>query len=699
MVARADTSKLQGDLNAARPGVANAMTRMSSTISGKLMGAFGAVAAGMSMLKGIQMAGSLEQNIIAFETMMGSTEKAKDLLADLSDFAAKTPFRMAGIIQAARGLVMFGERQDQVMGTLRMLGNAAAGTSSDFGMLALIFNQVRGVGKLLTQDFRQLSTRGVISLVDIAKHFDVTTEAAQKMLSTGKISFEDLRAILQSLSAEGGRFHNLMEKQSASLLGLWSTLQEELEFFLRDAMTPLVPALKKIQESVIGAAASLRVLFTPELLGMMFKGLGLIVAIKGSLMLISLLLSPLGLLAAAILAVVLANNLFASSTKKVEDASQDMLKVGDKLRSSHLEQYQRLTELSEKQKLTDDEIEETGNIIGTLTSHYGDLGIEMDSVTGKIIIQGDAWKKLTDTMRSHAINQAKHQIKVLTDEINKLSKEGQPATGPKTFLLGTEGLWDLMFERDPQEITNEWKTAFLERAALQARLAELVGGGGRLGVEAEEAEEKETKPGEEVWDTSGLKQSMMEHNRFRKAQIAGIEDVRIREAAAFNEKQEHEMVLVATKFDHIEDVEKREKAMGERVAALKKVQAVELTNFQNEQSRRQEQKVLSFIQGLMTPIELAREKFENIMNLGLGDMWKGRALDKLVGDLQPQVEFAVTGQIGFAEFGKRIQDVLLKPDDPQKKTARETERSRILLGEIKEEIAKGNTGEVALFAP
>ena len=266
VVARGDTSKLKTDLAAARAPVEQEFGRLADVMSSKIMGAIGAISAGMSMLKGIQMAGQLEQNTIAFETMMGSAEKAKALLGKLSDFAAKTPFRMAGIIQAARGLVQFGEKEDQVMDTLNILGNAAAATSTDFAFLAGVFNQVRGVGKLLTQDFRQLATRGVISLVDIAKHFNVTTEAAQKMLSTGRISFEDLRAILKGLSSEGGRYFNLMEKQSSSLLGLWSTLQEELEFFLRDVMTPMVPALKVIQGVIIKTAAGIRSMVNPQII-------------------------------------------------------------------------------------------------------------------------------------------------------------------------------------------------------------------------------------------------------------------------------------------------------------------------------------------------------------------------------------------------------------------------------------------------
>ncbi len=206
------------------------------------------------LLDALGSAGKFEQTNVAFETMLQSASEAKTLLADLTMFAARTPFEMPEIEQAARGLVQFGEHGKELMDTLRILGNAASGTSSSFGEIALIFNQVRGVGKLLTQDFRQLSTRGIISLNDIAKHFGKTKEEAQDMLSSGKVSFEDLRAILKGLSEEGGRFNNMMEKQSQTLLGQWSTLKDSVNIAYRQIGESIAPVANAIMGPLIAMA-------------------------------------------------------------------------------------------------------------------------------------------------------------------------------------------------------------------------------------------------------------------------------------------------------------------------------------------------------------------------------------------------------------------------------------------------------------
>jgi len=219
----------------------------------------GATAAGTGYAtKSVYASGRKEQNEIAFGTLIGNAEETKRTLADLKKFAAATPFELPEINVAARGLLTFGERGEELIETLGILGNSASATSSNFGEIALIFNQVRGVGKLLTQDFRQLSTRGVLFLQDIAKYYGVTDEEANQMISTGKVGFEDLREILKGLSSETGRFANMMEKQSTTFLGMQSTISDEFGFLATEIGDQFLPMVKAVQTEFISLLGTLR---------------------------------------------------------------------------------------------------------------------------------------------------------------------------------------------------------------------------------------------------------------------------------------------------------------------------------------------------------------------------------------------------------------------------------------------------------
>lgn len=264
------------DVNSGFNGIRAVADKHLAGIRKSALAITGIFSGGMAAIlrSGLQSAGEFEQTTIAFETLLGSAKEAQSTLNDLTTFAAKTPFEMPEITQAARGLIQFGERGQELMGTLHTLGNAASGTSVPFGFLALVFNQVRGVGKLLTQDFRQLSTRGIISLEDISKHFGVTRQEADKMLSSGRVKFTDLKKILEDLSKEGGRFHNLMERQSTSLLGLYSTLNDSYRIMFRILAQSLMPVVKAFTAATIGAVSTIQSLvqMTGGMAGSMLAG-------------------------------------------------------------------------------------------------------------------------------------------------------------------------------------------------------------------------------------------------------------------------------------------------------------------------------------------------------------------------------------------------------------------------------------------
>lgn len=227
---------------------------------------------------GMRAAGAYEDTVVAFSTMMGSAEKAKGFLSELTDFAVKTPFEMPELENVSRQLIMFGESQQSVMETTEMLGNVASGVGKQhFNMLGIIYNQIRGVGHLLTGDFRQMATRGAVSLQDIAKYYKVTDAAAMSMISHGKVSFEDFRNIMIRTTQEGGRFANMMEKQSETLTGLSSTYSDAQGIALRkiaENMIPVEKAWLKLKITVANSIAGMEGTSAKLVAGMLALGAG-----------------------------------------------------------------------------------------------------------------------------------------------------------------------------------------------------------------------------------------------------------------------------------------------------------------------------------------------------------------------------------------------------------------------------------------
>src|SRR5690348_1137222 len=56
----------------------------------------------------LDVAGSFEQTSIAFTTLLGSAAESRNMLANLYQFAASTPFEIPQVLQGARQLMAFG---------------------------------------------------------------------------------------------------------------------------------------------------------------------------------------------------------------------------------------------------------------------------------------------------------------------------------------------------------------------------------------------------------------------------------------------------------------------------------------------------------------------------------------------------------------------------------------------------------------
>ncbi len=197
-------------------------------------------------------AGNMEQFNIAFTTMLGSADKAKDLLADIIDFAKKTPFEIEGLVRTTKQLLAYGIAQDEIIPTLENLGNIASGVGVPVERLALVFGQVRSTTKLLGQDLNQFTQAGVPLLAELAKSLNITEAEVIKLKESGKISFDDVKTALRNMTAEGGRFFNLMEEQSKTFLGTLSNAADGVQVVKIALGQALLPVAKRVANFTVG---------------------------------------------------------------------------------------------------------------------------------------------------------------------------------------------------------------------------------------------------------------------------------------------------------------------------------------------------------------------------------------------------------------------------------------------------------------
>lgn len=218
-------------------------------VAAALTTAFGGVAIA-AVKTGVQTAAGLETANIAFTTMLGSASKARDFLGKLQKFAADTPFDLPGLQKSAQSLISIGIDADKVIPIMTSLGNATAGmgTGAEGVQRATrAIQQMNAAGKISAEDFNQLQDAGIPVYELLAKATGKSTAAIAKMRDTGKLGRKELELLMKALENGKGleRFNGMMDKQSQTLSGLWSTLKDTLSNSLAEVVQPLIPLLKE----------------------------------------------------------------------------------------------------------------------------------------------------------------------------------------------------------------------------------------------------------------------------------------------------------------------------------------------------------------------------------------------------------------------------------------------------------------------
>lgn len=192
--------------------------------------------------------GEFQQLEVAFETMLGSAEKASNLMQQLTRTAAITPFGMQDVAGGAKQLLAYGLEAEKVNETLIRLGDIAAGLSIPLGDLTYLYGTTMTQGRLYTQDFNQFVGRGIPLVSELAKQFGVAESKVKELVEAGKVGFPEIQKVIESMTNEGGKFGGLMEAQSKTIIGQISNIEDAIDMMFNE--------LGQQSEGVINATLS-----------------------------------------------------------------------------------------------------------------------------------------------------------------------------------------------------------------------------------------------------------------------------------------------------------------------------------------------------------------------------------------------------------------------------------------------------------
>lgn len=205
---------------------------------------------------GIEYNAQIEKYTTGFTNMLGSAEAAQQVMSQIQEDAAKTPFDVESLTKANQYLISAGENASYARNTIMALGDAVSATgggNDELNRMSQNLQQIANTGKATTADIKQFAYAGIDVYGILADYTGKSTAEVQKMT----ISYDLLTQALQAASEEGGRYYNSMDSQSQTMNGRVSTLKDNVKqlagLMTGDLSSGIGVAIGKLNDMVVAA--------------------------------------------------------------------------------------------------------------------------------------------------------------------------------------------------------------------------------------------------------------------------------------------------------------------------------------------------------------------------------------------------------------------------------------------------------------
>jgi len=226
------SKKMEGALKSTEKmdGKMASLNKGFSSLGGVLAGAFtvgAAVSFGKSVVDSLT---KYEYFSASLRTLMHGDKNAANLLNNqLVQLAKVTPFSLEDVRESSQKLLAYGFSANQVVDTMKTLGDVSAATGNNIGDVAYLYGTLKTQGKAMTKDLYQFTNRGINIIPLLAKQFGILESQVYDYASSGRIGFADVEKAFKTMTGAGGDFFGMMDEQSKTTGGRLSNLGDAWE--------------------------------------------------------------------------------------------------------------------------------------------------------------------------------------------------------------------------------------------------------------------------------------------------------------------------------------------------------------------------------------------------------------------------------------------------------------------------------------
>lgn len=187
-----------------------------------------------------EVRGEFEKTEVSLASILQNKDRADKLFAQVTELATRSPYTLKELTSYTKQLAAYQIEYKKLYGTTKMLADVAAGLGVDMSRLILAFGQVRAANFLRGTEVRQFTEAGLDILGELAKYYTelegkiVTVGEVQDRVTKRMVEFGDVEEIFKRVTAAGGIFYNMQERQAQTLAGQMSNLQDRIDIMLNE---------------------------------------------------------------------------------------------------------------------------------------------------------------------------------------------------------------------------------------------------------------------------------------------------------------------------------------------------------------------------------------------------------------------------------------------------------------------------------
>ena len=177
----------------------------------------------------VRVRGEFQAADTAIQTLLGSKEKADELMSQVREYAKISPLEFSDVTQATQMMLGFNIEVEKVPRYLQAIGDVSMGDTQRFNSLTLAFSQMSAAGKLMGQDLNQMINAGFNPLQIMADKTGKSIATLKDEMSKGAISAEMVQQAFIDATSAGGKFYNMSENASKTINGQLSMMQDAMD--------------------------------------------------------------------------------------------------------------------------------------------------------------------------------------------------------------------------------------------------------------------------------------------------------------------------------------------------------------------------------------------------------------------------------------------------------------------------------------